>query len=185
MILSMSGQAVIFLATVASGFCIGFAFDCLRALRRAIPHPDFLTQIEDIIFWIAAALIMFYVMLNLNYGEIRFYSIMGAALGMILYFASLSRLVMALSMAIINLIRKIIHALINILLAPFRLLRKIMRKPCAFCARKSKNALNNAIKVLKKNFAYGKIRKSAKAERGEDSHENRRRVKAITHANKG
>ena len=108
-ILSMQGQAFIFLAAVITGFLCGFIFDAFRILRRIFRHGSVLTQIEDIIFWVLAALIVFYMMFITNSGELRGFGILGVFLGMVLYFASISRLVISCANKIIEMIKKVLR----------------------------------------------------------------------------
>ena len=121
MILSVSDQAVLFMTTVAIGFMIGFVYDLFRIARKTIPHTHIMVQIEDLLFWLLVTLLMFYLMLNRNYGEIRFFSIAGAALGAVLYFCSASILVMRVSVAIISFVQKIVATVVRIVFAPVRM----------------------------------------------------------------
>ncbi len=157
-ILSMATQAQIFLMTVASGFIIGFVFDCLRVFRRTVKHPNFLTQIEDIVFWVAVSLFMFYVMLTENYGEIRFYAILGAAIGAVIYFETLSRLFLPVSVAIVNFIKKVLQVTFNILLAPFRFLVYLLSFPARFIGKTLEKAQNRTLVGLRRLKKYGRIK---------------------------
>ena len=87
MILSMSGQAWIFLACVALGFAVGFKYDLVRVFRRVVRHRNFAVQIEDGLFWVMAALAVFYFLLRQNFGEVRAFAVAGVIIGMGLYFA--------------------------------------------------------------------------------------------------
>ena len=44
----------IFLAFILIGLIIGFLFDFFRILRRTYKTPDFITIIEDIVFWLVS-----------------------------------------------------------------------------------------------------------------------------------
>jgi len=125
----MSGQAWLFLTTVAAGFAIGFVYDLFRITRKTVRHNSVMVQLEDILYWLAVSLLMFYFMLDRNYGEIRFFSIAGAALGMVLYFYSLSVVVMKVSVAIIEFFKKVILTVVRILLAPVRWLIRMLMPP--------------------------------------------------------
>lgn len=91
MILSMSSQAADFLASALGGFAVGVFFDLFRVLRKALRHKTAVTTAQDGFFWITSTLLMFYLFLQINDGEMRFYLLLGAMLGTVLYFASLSR----------------------------------------------------------------------------------------------
>jgi len=119
MILSMQGQAFVFLAAVVTGFACGFVFDLFRVFRKAIRHGTILTQIEDAIFWVLAAFIVFYVMFTLNEGEVRAFSVLGAFLGMVLYFSTISRVIMKVSSKIIEMIKKVLRKFTNSVIIGF------------------------------------------------------------------
>jgi len=129
MILSMSGQAALFLSTVALGFLLGFVYDLFRIARKTVPHRPWVVQFEDILFWLVVTLLMFYFMLHRNYGEIRFFSIAGAALGVVIYFCSLSPLVMKVSVAVVEFFKKVLFTVARIILTPIRWALKLIRPP--------------------------------------------------------
>lgn len=49
-----------------SGIIIGLFFDCFRILRKSFKTPDFITYIEDILFWILTGLFLILVMFRVN-----------------------------------------------------------------------------------------------------------------------
>lgn len=162
MILSMSNQAAVFLMTVLVGFVIGFVYDLFRVVRKVVKHPGFLIQIEDMIYWILVSIIMFYVMLNKNYGEIRAFSVLGAFLGMLLYFLTVSRLFINVSMLLVKFLAKVIAAVIEIVLTPFKLLYKLLYAPFMFCKKTAAKKMASVKKVLHKSGKYA-IMKGTKA----------------------
>ena len=159
MILSMSTQAMIFLTTIIIGLIIGFVYDLFRIFRKIIPHTNAVTYLEDALYWIFMAIMVFYVMLNKNSGEIRFFSILGLFLGMITYFFTLSLLFMKVSLLIVGFIKKIIRLVIEIILMPFRLLYKLLRYPINICKNRLVNYHRNTKKVLHKTKNYAKIKR--------------------------
>jgi spore cortex biosynthesis protein YabQ len=123
MILSMSGQAWLFLSTVLAGAAIGFFFDVFRILRKTVPllATPAAVQLEDFIFWVAVTGGTFYFMLNQNYGEIRIFSVVGAGAGIALYFASVSRFVIIIFVAVIEYLKKVFAAAFKIIFFPVRM----------------------------------------------------------------
>ncbi|MCL2421678.1 MAG: spore cortex biosynthesis protein YabQ, partial [Defluviitaleaceae bacterium] len=158
MILSMSGQAWLFLTTVAAGFVIGFVYDLFRILRKTVKHGTLWVQLEDILYWLAVSLLMFYFMLHRNYGEIRFFSIAGAALGMIIYFYSVSFVVIKVSVAVIEFSKKVLFTVARILLAPVRWLLKILMPPCRWLYRWLRGKARGTSRHIKRG-ASRKVRK--------------------------
>ncbi len=159
MILSLTGQARLFLATVIIGFCIGAIYDLLRVFRIIVPHKNFLVQLEDLFYWIFVTGLMFYVMLNKNYGEIRAFSIVGALLGMTVYFLTVSKILIKIVVAVVRFILKIIETMIRIILFPLRLIYNLFKTPALYCQSKIKLALKSVKKLLHKTRNYAKIKK--------------------------
>jgi len=111
------------------GAASGVAYDIFRIIRRIIKHPDFLTQIEDLIYWLFISIVIFYFILHRNNGEVRIYSIIGVFTGMCLYFLTLSRLIIKVSVFIINIIEKIVITAVHMLLIPIKLIIKLLSYP--------------------------------------------------------
>lgn len=67
-------------------------YDLLRAVRLFIPHHFLLTGLEDLAFWLYAAVMTFSLLLELNEGVLRGYAIVMVLAGMILFDRTLSRI---------------------------------------------------------------------------------------------
>ena len=63
MIPTIQEQTHLFLITVLGGGILGLLYDAFRILR-AIPHPDIITNLEDLLYWILVALSIFYILFN-------------------------------------------------------------------------------------------------------------------------
>jgi spore cortex biosynthesis protein YabQ len=153
-ILSMSGQAVLFLLSVAMGAGFGIFFDFFRILRKTVPffaQNTFIVQLEDFLFWIIVTGGMFYFMLSHNFGEIRLFSMLGAACGFGLYFATLSRLVMLVFVSVIEFLKKVVVAAFKIIIAPLKILFGWLSPPVLGAYKKVRSGLCRL-------FRYGKIR---------------------------
>ena len=75
------------------GVVITFVYDGFLILRRLIKHNMLLISLEDMIFWIACAIGVFYMLYEENNGILRWFAVLGATLGMIAYKASISSFV--------------------------------------------------------------------------------------------
>jgi len=120
MILSMSGQVWLFLSTVLAGIAIGVFYDVFRILRKTTPHFALAVQLEDMFFWVTVTGAMFYFMLSQNYGEIRPFALIGAGCGVVLYFATVSRLILKFSVGLVNYLKKVFAAAFRIISLPVR-----------------------------------------------------------------
>lgn len=67
------------------GVFITLGYDALRLLRMLVPHGVIFTALEDMVFWLTCTWVIFGLQLEMNYGVIRFFSILAALLGMWLY----------------------------------------------------------------------------------------------------
>lgn len=145
-------QLGLFLMYIATGIIICLLFDVFRALRKAIKTPDFITYIEDILFWIISLAIFIYLTFVLNSGEIRFFLFIGLALGGGLYYFTISKYFMKMTVGLFNILKKILVIPISII---FKLNKKIV---CFICInlqnmtnvlKKSKKGLKNSEKIVK------------------------------------
>lgn len=160
MIISFSGQSMIFFMTVFFGIVMGVLYDLIRVIRRIIPHAGFFVQAEDLIYCASMALLVFYVMLNRNYGEVRFFSILGIIIGLVLYYSTVSKPILNGLVAMLRFFIKVIKAAISILLFPIKMLYRIIRTPVRFLKKKFLAILRKTKKALKKINTYAKMRAS-------------------------
>lgn len=102
------GQLYTFLIFILTGFCIGILFDIFRIFRRSFKTLDFITYVQDMLFWILAGAILLYSIFKFNNGELRGFIFVGIILGVILYLLLLSKYFLKISVKIIGFIKKII-----------------------------------------------------------------------------
>lgn len=114
-------QAYLFLVFSLTGVIIGILFDFFRILRRTIKTSNFITYIEDILFWILTGFLILYNIWYFNNGEIRIYMFLGIILGILIYMLTLSSI-------LIKIFSKILQALINMLKLPFKTIISVFRK---------------------------------------------------------
>lgn len=114
-------QAYLFLVFSLTGVIIGILFDFFRILRRTIKTSNFITYIEDILFWILTGFLILYNIWYFNNGEIRIYIFLGIILGVLIYMLTLSSI-------LIKIFSKILRTLINILELPFKTIISLFRK---------------------------------------------------------
>lgn len=81
----MANENEFLLHALYMGIFITFIYDILRILRRVIPHGKFAVSLEDIIFWIYCAAKVFLLMHNESNGTLRWFAVLGALTGMLLY----------------------------------------------------------------------------------------------------
>jgi len=118
-IYGLSAQGLLFLWAVLTGGSIGFLYDAFRILRKTMPlFAKYAVAAQDTVFWLAATGVMFWFLLHENFGEIRLFAVLGAALGVVLYFAALSRPLTKILVTVIEFLKKVIITALKIIFAP-------------------------------------------------------------------
>ena len=103
------------------GIFITFVYDILRILRRVIPHKGFMVSLEDLAFWIYCAEKVFLMMYHESDGNLRWFAVIGALAGMILYKKAVSPwFVKYVSMGLERILRVLVK-IGNFLWKPFRI----------------------------------------------------------------
>lgn len=115
MITSVSNQAYVFLCTIVGGMAIALLYDVFRILRKAIKTGIAVTYVQDFLYWIIAAAIMFLTVYFSNDGQLRAYLFAGAVIGAILYALLLSKIIMKCSLFIINAVIYPVRMLVHVL----------------------------------------------------------------------
>lgn len=129
-----NSQIGIFLIYLIAGVLICLLYDIFRALRKTVKTPDLVTYIEDTIFWILVAIFLIYLIFVLNSGEIRFFMLIAICLGGIVYYFTLSKFFMNISVHILTFVKIIVKKLLSILLIPLKLFLRINKKvKCIVC----------------------------------------------------
>ena len=91
----IQNQLFSFFIYVIVGILLGFIFDIFRALRKSIKNSTVATNIEDILFVIISFIIITTVVQIISKGELRFYILLGIILGILIYFLSVSKYIIA------------------------------------------------------------------------------------------
>ena len=150
------GQIHVFLYAIAAGAIVAFLYDILRIKRRAIKTNVIIVSLEDMLYWLITAIIIFLTVYNSNSGEIRGYIFIGNIAGVLIYLLLLSKIVISSSMAIINFFKKIFRFIFIVLMYPVKIIVKILSIPFGIISRivkkltnKSKSAVKHQINKIK------------------------------------
>lgn len=117
--LSVSGQALDFLLACLLGAGLGVLYDVFRIVRMAFWRGRLLIAVQDILYWVLAAVCTFLFMLMRSDGQIRFHILLGETLGFVVYYFTVGMIVFHASKFIINLIKKVLRFLYRIFIRPF------------------------------------------------------------------
>ena len=151
----IDNQGYLFVIFTVVGMIIGIIFDIFRISRKVIKTNDILTTIEDIVFLVFSGLIIIYTMYVFCNGQLRFFMIIGIALGIMIYLITISKYIIKFFTYIIEriifLIEKLYNMVKKIIIGIFKVLRKTIFKHILFvCVNFRKNILNFLEKKRKK-----------------------------------
>lgn len=77
-------QSMVFLIMLATGAMLGLWIDLFRFLNRKGKLP--ISPILDLLFWAVITCIVFIVLININFLELRFYVFLSLGIGLYVYF---------------------------------------------------------------------------------------------------
>lgn len=85
-------EVELFAVCLLLGGVLAFIYDVIRIFRMLFKHRDWLVDIEDLVFWIFTAWLVFRTLFIYNRGALRGYAFLGMFLGVLLYMFTLSRI---------------------------------------------------------------------------------------------
>ena len=121
-------QLQLFFIFLINGLLIGLLFDFFRISRKAVKTADFITYVEDALFWILTGFIILYSIFTYNNGEIRLFMFLAVILGVLIYLMFISKMILNISLSIINIVKKIFSIVFNIIKIPFQFFMKLIKK---------------------------------------------------------
>ena len=131
-------EAVFFLHSILMGLVITFAYDWVLIFRKLFTHGRFFMSVEDFVYWFACGIGDFYMLYRENNGILRWFAVVGAALGMMIYKTIIKN-------RFVNIVSKCIHKImwfvfrvIQVVLKPLKCLFFAARRCVRFVWRKLK-----------------------------------------------
>jgi spore cortex biosynthesis protein YabQ len=159
LLISVNNQVIIFLYSIIAGIIIAFIYDLFRIKRKKIKSRAFVTYLEDFVYWLIVAIIMFSSFYISNDGEMRGYIFFGTIIGLIFYVLFLSKIVITVSMAILNLLTRIFVFVWKVATYPIRIIFRILKVPMRFLFTVARKAFRKTRRVSKVKFSILVIRK--------------------------
>lgn len=149
-------EVTFFLHSVVMGIVITFVYDWLLILRKLLKHNIFWISFEDSLFWIACGLGVFYMLYRENNGVLRWFTVLGAAAGMIFYKGLVSKSFVHIMSTIIYKIMWCLFRIIQVVVKPLKWLvsklikfKNFIKKYLKKCQNFIKKRLTGFIKMLK------------------------------------
>lgn len=90
-------EVELFVVCLLLGMVLALVYDFIRIFRLFFKHKDWLVDMEDLIFWLFTAWLVFRTLFLYNRGALRGYAFLGMFLGFIFYAFTLSRLLLFLA----------------------------------------------------------------------------------------
>ncbi|AGC67284.1 spore cortex biosynthesis protein YabQ [Thermoclostridium stercorarium subsp. stercorarium DSM 8532] len=148
----------VFLSALITGITTGFIYDLLRMKRKALKTRAFIVGVEDVLFWIFTAILVFITAYISNQGEIRLYFFMAMALGISLYFWLFSSLITQFTVFTVKLVLWPFAKLVALLKPPVKRLKMLFSKvsqkagrkmkDCRFVVRRRFRSLRNIVRKI-------------------------------------
>lgn len=139
-------ETILFFKACILGFVLGILFDAFRIFRMTVKCSNVFVFIQDIIYFALITFITFMFLLSYNDGKLRMFILVGELMGSVVYFFSLSIIILKSSKLIINTTKKIL----SIILRPFIKFFKFINSKI--------NSLNSKIGIkTKKNKIFKKF----------------------------
>lgn len=148
---TVSMEAGFFVASMAAGIVVAFLYDLIRISRRVAGLCDAVVNFQDIIFFVAAAAILFYAAYLKNSGEIRWQGFIGCGLGIGAYVIVVKNRLLNVSTLIIKWLVRIAEKVMKIVLFPVKLVFKIFKKPISVIAWYTGNGVRRAGRFAKRS----------------------------------
>lgn len=116
----MADENLFLLYALLMGVFITFVYDLLRIFRRVVSHNTFWISVEDLLFWGFCAIEVFLLMYHLSNGTLRWFAVLGAVLGMVLYLKTVSGFLVKYVSLLMKGLFKALGRAVGFLCTPFR-----------------------------------------------------------------
>ena len=131
-------EVVFFLHSILMGLVITFAYDWILIFRKLFRHGKLLMSVEDFVYWFLCGIGVFYMLYKENNGVLRWFAVMGAALGMLFYKLIIKNRFVYIMSTCIHKIMWFIFRVIQVVLKPVKCLFSAGRRFVRFIFRKLK-----------------------------------------------
>ncbi len=161
-VFTIAEETLSFFRACLLGVCLGLLYDGIRIFRIAIRCNSIIVFLQDLFYFLFVTLCTFSFVLAFHDGKLRAFILAGELLGAVLYFFTLSLLLIRVSRKIIGFLKKVLRAVFRFVTAPFRwIFRKVWgvlkRVGLFFCRKIKKLRINLQISLKKrKAMMYNK-----------------------------
>lgn len=132
--IALSQQITTFFVAISTGCLIGLFFDFYRVTGKRILPKLMARHLLDFVWWIAVTGLVFFVLLQLTWGQVRLFIFLGQALGCAAYFYMFSRSVRSGIRQITDITLRFLRLFLRLLLLPLKMIKKILLWPLAIAS---------------------------------------------------
>lgn len=131
-------EITFFLHSVLMGLIITFAYDWILIFRRLFRHGKFWVSVEDFIYWFICGVSVFYMLYKENNGVLRWFAVVGAAIGMLFYKLTIKDRFVNIMSTYIHKIMWFVFRVIQVMLKPLKCLFSAVRRFVRFLKKRLK-----------------------------------------------
>ena len=131
-------EVTFFLHSILMGLIITFAYDWILIFRKLFRHGKFWMSVEDFIYWFVCGISVFYMLYRENNGVLRWFAVVGAAIGMLFYKLTVRNRFVSIMSTCIYKIMWFVFRVIQVVLKPLKCLFSAVRRCVRFLNKKFK-----------------------------------------------
>ncbi len=154
--IAVNTQTMIFFQSLLLGAALGIVYDLFRIFRVAVPLPAGMIVVEDVLYFVFCGFVSFFFAMTVNFGQVRFFILLGETLGFLLYYLTLGVLVIKGAQKIIAVVRWIFRIIGKLFLPFIWLFRWIGRHIKKIIGKSSQN-LKKAVQKNRKHLQKKRI----------------------------
>lgn len=143
----MANENEFLLHALLMGIFITFVYDVIRIFRRVIPHNSFFVSLEDLGFWVYCGGSVFLLMYHESNGELRWFAVFGAIVGMLLYKKLFSPPFVKYVSLILSKVLEALGKILGWLLRPLKILLKKAGAGIGCISRRIRRRIRRAVKI--------------------------------------
>ena len=113
-------QEIIFLTSVLGGVLLGLLWDFYRLLRHYIALGKLGTALGDILYWIISLYVGLNIIINISWGNIRLFILIGFLIGSIVYFYIFSNILLSSCISLIDFVIQAIIKIYGVIIFPIK-----------------------------------------------------------------
>ena len=126
MIVTIEAQLVSLILSVFAGLIVGLLFDLYRTINFFVRPLKAFLYLMDLLFWIITGGVVFAILLNADYAQLRAYTFMGMGLGIFTYFKLFSSYILKFYRGVFRFITNLFRFMIILIVLPFKLVYNFM-----------------------------------------------------------